>query len=74
MHVLHAHGAAVGVAEHVQDVAQRHPAVGLAHVDAAEAGGEELPVEVPDGEAVGGRVEFGVHGGLGGRQRVEVGD
>ena len=74
MHVLHAHRPAVGIAEYVQDLSQRHLAVGLAHVDAAQAGGEELPIEVPDGQAIGGRVELGMHLGLVGRKRVEVGD
>ena len=55
VHVLDADRAAVGVAQHVQDVAERHA------VAAAEAVGEELAVEVPDGEPVGGRVELGVH-------------
>ena len=68
VHVLDADGAAVGVAQEVQDVAE-----GMA-VAPADAVGEELAVEVPDGEAVGGRVELGVHARLLGRQRVEVGD
>lgn len=57
--VLDADRAAVGVAQHVQQVAQllaRHPADGC--VDAVLAAGEELAVEVPDGEAVGGRIEL----------------
>ena len=61
--------AAVGVAQDVEDVAERH-AVAAPPTRA----GEELAVEVPDGEAVGGRVELGVHVRLLGRQRVEVGD
>ena len=40
----------------------------------ADAAGEELAVEVPDGEAVGGGVELAVHVRLLPRQRVEVGD
>ena len=43
-------------------------------VVAGEAVGEELAVEVPDGEPVGGRVELGVRVGLLRPQRVEVGD
>ena len=68
VHVLDADGAAVGVAQHVEDVAERHPCA------PGDAAGEELAVEVPDGQPVGGRVELGVHVGLLGRQRVEVGD
>jgi hypothetical protein len=39
----------------------------------AQAAGEELAVQIPDGEAVGFRVELGVVAGLG-AQRVEIGD
>ena len=38
------------------------------------ASGRELPVEVPDGEPVGGGIELVVHLRLFPRQRVEVGD
>ena len=69
VHVLDADRAAVGVAQHVEDVAERH-----ARRVPAEAVGEELAVEVPDGEPVGGRVELGVHVRLLPRQRIEVGD
>ena len=55
VHVLDADGAAVRVAQHAEQVAERHL------VGAADAAGEELAVEVPDGEAVGGRVELGRH-------------
>ena len=41
---------------------------------AAEAAGEELAVEVPDGEPVGGRIELRLHLRLLPGQRVEVGD
>ena len=68
VHVLDAGGAAVGVAQHVQQVAEAHG------VGAGQPAGEELTVEVPDREPVGGRVELGVHVRLFGRQRVEVGD
>ena len=49
VHVLDADRAAVGVAQDVQDVAE------LLAGAAGEAVGEELAVEVPDREAVGGR-------------------
>ena len=50
-HVLDADGRAVGVAQDLQDLAQRQA------VGAGEAVGDELAVEVPDGEAVGGGIE-----------------
>ena len=68
VHVLHADAPAVGVAQHAQEVAQGH------EVLAGDAVGEELAVEVPDGEPVGGGVELGVGAGLLPAQRVEVGD
>ena len=51
-----------------QQVAERHL------LDAADATGEELAVEVPDRQAVGGRVELGRHVRLLPAQRIEVGD
>ena len=68
VHVLDADRAAVRVAQHAEQVAEAHL------VDAADAAGEELAVEVPDGEAVGGRVELGRRVRLLPAQRVEVGD
>ena len=68
VHVLDADGAAVGVAQHVEDRVELHPGA------PGDAAGEELAVEVPDGEAVGGGVELGVEVGLLGAERVEVGD
>ena len=68
VHVLDADRAAVRVAQHVEDVAERHA------LAPAEAAGEELAVEVPDGEPVGGRVELDRHLGLLPPERVEVGD
>ena len=68
VHVLDADRAAVGVAQHVEDVAERHA------LAPAEAAGEELAVEVPDREPVGGRVELDRHVGLLPAERVEVGD
>ena len=73
--VVHAEGPAVGVAQESQDLPQREPVtaargglepVGLAHL--------ELPVEVPDGETVAGRVEVLVQVGLVQCQGIQVGD
>jgi hypothetical protein len=47
VHVLDADGAAVGVAQDAQDLAQLQEGL------AAEAAGGELAVEVPQGEPVG---------------------
>src|SRR3569833_2112027 len=66
VHVLDADGAAVGVAQHAEDVAQLHRRL------AAEAAGGELPLQVPQGEAVLEHVEVGV-AALGVLQRVGVG-
>ena len=52
----------------MEDVAERHA------LAAAEPAGEELAVEVPDREPVGGRVELDRHLGLLPPERVEVGD
>ena len=72
---LDADRAAVRVAQHVEQVPEPltgHPAD--RRVDAVLAAGQELAVEVPDGQPVGGGIELGVHlGGLG-RERVEVRD
>ena len=54
VHVFDAGGAAVGVAEHAQDVAERE------HGLAAEAAGGPLAVQVPQGQAVGQDVEVRV--------------
>ena len=73
--VVHAEGPAVGVAQQSQDLPQRQAVtapgrcrqtVGFVHL--------ELPVEVPDGEPVAGRVEVLVQVGLVQRQRVQLGD
>ena len=63
VHVLDADRPAVGIAQDTEDVAQLHLLDRPADrgVDAVAVAGQELPVEVPDGEAVGGRVELGVH-------------
>ena len=68
VHVLDADRAAVGVAQHVQHVVELHAGA------STDAAGEELPIEVPDGESVGRRIELRVQMGLLARQRVEVGD
>ena len=62
VHVLDADRAAVGLAQHVEDLAQRR-AVPLAR----ETAGDELAVEVPEREAVGRRVEVAVRRARGGR-------
>ena len=54
MHVLDADGAAVGIAEHAEDVAQ------LLERLAAEASGRELTVEIPQGQAMARHVEVEV--------------
>ena len=54
VHVLHAHGAAVGVAQHPEDLAQGCP------VAPAQAPGGEGAVQVPQAQPVGGDVQVGV--------------
>ena len=73
VHVLDADRAAVGVTQHMEDVTQGH-AFGVAHpgVDALGSTGQELAVEVPDRQAVGGGIELGVHLGRLGCQRVQI--
>ena len=66
VHVLHADGAAVGVAQHAEDVAQRHQPL------AGEAADGELAVEVPQRQAVLEDVEVGVGADLE-LERVGVG-
>ena len=57
VHVLDADRPAVGLAQGVEDLPQGGPVLGVA---AGVAPGEELAVEVPEGQAVGGRVEVAV--------------
>ena len=75
VHVLAADLAAVGLAHRLENLAQRRHR--LRRAAAAhrftERAGDEFAVEVPDGEAVIGRIEFGVVAGLG-AQRIEVRD
>jgi hypothetical protein len=66
VHVLHADRAAVGVAQHAEDVPQRHQPL------AGEAADGELPVEVPERQAVLEDVEVGVRAHLE-LERVGVG-
>ena len=68
VHVLDADGAAVGVAQHVEDLVELHV---LATGDAA---GEEDTIEVPDAEAVRRRIELGMQIGLLGLERIEIRD
>ena len=55
VHVLDADAAGVGVAQHAEDLAELHQGA------AGEAAGGELPVQVPQGEAVGEDIEIGMH-------------
>ena len=68
VHVLDADGAAVGVPEDAEDLAEGEA------IPSGQAVGQELPVVVPDRQAVGGGVKLG----LGVRrlpiERVEMGD
>ena len=74
VHVLHAHLAAIGVAQSGEDFAERgHRLVGTFAHGLAEVAGNEFAIEIPDGEAVLGGVELGVVAGLG-AERVEIGD
>src|SRR3712207_1317242 len=66
VHVLHADGAAVGVAQHPEDVAQRHDLL------AGEAADGEPAVEVPQRQAVLEDVQVGVAADLE-LERVGVG-
>ena len=66
VHVLGADGAAVGVAQDAEDLAQPQDRL------AAEAAGREVALEVPQGQAVAGDVEVGV-AALAVLQRVGVG-
>ena len=68
VHVLDAQGAAVRVAQHVEDVLEG------GRLAARQPVGHELTRQVPDGEAVGQRVELGVDVRRLGIERVEVGD
>ena len=54
VHVLHAHGAAVGVAQHLEDLAQGGP------IAPAQPPGGEGAVQVPQAQPVGGDVQVGV--------------
>src|ERR1039457_3685430 len=74
VHVLAADFAAIGLAQRLQDFAQRGHRFGRALANGlAQTAGEEFAVQIPYGETVGFRVEFGVVAGFG-AQRVEIGD
>ena len=68
MHVLHADGAGIGVAQRPEDVGQLH------RLRPGQAAGGERPLEVPDGESVVGGVDLHRAGGALSPQRIEVGD
>ena len=74
VHVLAADFAAIGLAQGLQDFAQRRHRFGRAFADRfAQAAGEKLAVQIPYGEAVGLGIEFGMVARFG-AERVEVGD
>ena len=68
VHVLHADGAAIRVAQHAEKVTQAHLG------GAGHATGEELSIEIPDGQSVGDGVQFHRELGLLPAQRIDVGD
>ena len=68
MHVLDAQGAAVGVAQDVEDLVEG------GHVPAGQPVGHELAREVPDGQPVVRRVQLRVEVGRLGVEGVQVGD
>ncbi len=73
VHVLDADRTAVRVAQDVEDLAERQaPGATDRRVDADVTAGEELAVEIPDRQPVGGRVELGVHLGRLRCERVQV--
>ncbi len=76
VHVFDADAATVGIAQHAQDVAERHldRLAADRRVHAVAQAGEELAVEVPDRQAERRRIELGMQdrGRVG--QRIGVGD
>ena len=68
VHVLGTDGAAIGFAQGIQQVAQRHGLLAEERV-----AGVEHRFEIGIGEAVEGRLEFGDRRALGTLERVEVG-
>ena len=66
VHVLDADGPAVGVPQDRKDFPQAHAFV------AGEIQRQELAVEIPDGQAVIGRVELGMHVGDPPIERVQM--
>ena len=74
VHVLAADLAAVRLAQRFQNLSQRGDRLGAALADRfAQRTRQEFAVEVPDGEAVGFRIEFRMVAGLD-TQRIEVGN
>ena len=59
VHVLASDFSAVGLAQGFQDLAQRGDLLRLVVVRHQRAG-EELAIQIPDGQAVGGRIELGM--------------
>ena len=68
VHVLDADRPAVRVTQDVEQVAELHL------LGAGDAAGAEHAVEIPDRQAVGRRIELGVHLRFFPAQRVEIGD
>ena len=63
------------VAQHAEQVAERHLRLAAdLGIDAGVRSGQELAVEVPNRQAVGRRIELGVHLRLFDLERVEIGD
>ncbi len=75
VHVLHTDGAAVRVAKDTEQIAEWHAVLPAdLGIDARVGAGEELAIEIPDGEPVGRRVELRVHLGFFHLQRIEIRD
>src|SRR6516165_3798908 len=65
VHVLAANLAAVGLAERFEDLTQRGDRLGAAFSDRlAQRPGEKFAIEIPNGQAVGFRIELGMVAGL----------
>ncbi len=74
VHVLAANLPAVGLAQSLEGLSQRGNRPRRVFADGlSQAAGQELPVQVPDRQPIGGRVEFRMIAGLG-AQRIEIGD
>ena len=72
VHVLASDFSAVGLAQRLQDFAQRGHLLWLV-VLRHQCAGEEFAIQIPDGQAVGGRVQLGMINRLR-AERIEIGD